>query len=288
MRIIFAAIIIIISSSQTFSQEDSIPDGEYKEYYQNGELKIEGFYKNGYPDSTWKYYEIDGDLEATGNYKQCDFEIGPTRVIGGCCGYNTTKFIGRKQGTWKYYLDNEIYQMTTYHCGLKIGTEYTYYDSIRIESTATYNNGKLQLDTYYNENGFIESVSKVEYVYEVEKKKPELTRREIDVVETVYEFFESGALKASYKQGNNGYIGEYIEYYENGQFKKRENYNNDSYEGEQFEYYPNGWIKKKSEYKDDELHGTVCYCDENGCCYKTETWKKGKLIKTAHNKRYKQ
>lgn len=38
------------------------PDGPYKEYYENGQLKQEGFYKNDKKIKVWKTYYDNGQL----------------------------------------------------------------------------------------------------------------------------------------------------------------------------------------------------------------------------------
>jgi len=44
------------------SLKDGFPDGRYKEYYKNGELKLKGRFKNGKQYKTWKAYDSKGNL----------------------------------------------------------------------------------------------------------------------------------------------------------------------------------------------------------------------------------
>lgn len=42
--------------------ENGLLDGKYREYYENGELKLKGYYKNSEQARTWKAYDINGKL----------------------------------------------------------------------------------------------------------------------------------------------------------------------------------------------------------------------------------
>ena len=42
--------------------------GFFREYFSNGQLRIEGEYKNGKQIGEWKFYDTDGNLELEGNY----------------------------------------------------------------------------------------------------------------------------------------------------------------------------------------------------------------------------
>jgi hypothetical protein len=46
------------------SSDSSIPNGQYKEYYQNGKLKISGRYEMGLQEGKFLYYSPNGQLEA--------------------------------------------------------------------------------------------------------------------------------------------------------------------------------------------------------------------------------
>jgi len=58
------------------------PDGPYKEYHENGQLRKEGFYKNDKKFSVWKEYYDNGQLK---------------RVY-------TFRADGRSSGIWTYYI----------------------------------------------------------------------------------------------------------------------------------------------------------------------------------------
>ncbi|TWF40350.1 MORN repeat protein [Chitinophaga polysaccharea] len=48
--------------------EDSVPDGMYKEYFLNGKIKSKGFYRDGIKDSVWTYYSDSGSIKEERNW----------------------------------------------------------------------------------------------------------------------------------------------------------------------------------------------------------------------------
>ena len=48
---------------------EKIKDGPFKEYHENGQLRLEGTYNNGKKDGLWKWYYLNGKLEGEGTYK---------------------------------------------------------------------------------------------------------------------------------------------------------------------------------------------------------------------------
>ena len=42
--------------------------GRYREYYENGKLKLRGKYANNLPKGTWKYYTDEGEFERKEKY----------------------------------------------------------------------------------------------------------------------------------------------------------------------------------------------------------------------------
>jgi antitoxin component YwqK of YwqJK toxin-antitoxin module len=60
-------------------------EGKYAEFYETGELKIAGRYKNGLQEGLWKIYTKKGKIKEKGNYGE-----------------------GKKKGVWKtYYKDKK-------------------------------------------------------------------------------------------------------------------------------------------------------------------------------------
>lgn len=58
-----------------FSEEtylNNVLNGPYKEYHQNGEVKVNGSYKNGFYDGKWSYFDERGVPVGEGNYNNGD------------------------------------------------------------------------------------------------------------------------------------------------------------------------------------------------------------------------
>ncbi|MEL7148970.1 MAG: hypothetical protein AAFO69_21530, partial [Bacteroidota bacterium] len=50
--------------------KDGMKHGNYFEYYETGELKVKGKYKNDQQDGVWKYYDIEGNLLKRERYRK--------------------------------------------------------------------------------------------------------------------------------------------------------------------------------------------------------------------------
>ncbi|MDQ3071741.1 MAG: hypothetical protein M3Q97_00560 [Bacteroidota bacterium] len=49
-------------------QTTTVKHGPYFYYYENGKLKITGYYRDGQKHGEWKYYSADGKLDKTEKY----------------------------------------------------------------------------------------------------------------------------------------------------------------------------------------------------------------------------
>lgn len=54
--------------AEGITRNDGVRDGEWKDFYDNGNLRAEGIYKDGLKVGVWKYYYDNGKLEQTGKY----------------------------------------------------------------------------------------------------------------------------------------------------------------------------------------------------------------------------
>ena len=78
--------------------------GIYHEYYQNGNIKLRGSYKNGKRDGDWSYFYENGKLWSMGEYTEgirnglsnVYYETGVLRMEG---NYRNNK----RSGPWKFY-----------------------------------------------------------------------------------------------------------------------------------------------------------------------------------------
>jgi len=74
-------------------------DGPFQDYYENGQLKLEGNFKNGKNDGLWKRYYENGQLHQEGYMKN-----------------------GQYDGLWKHYHENG---QLKYKCEYMINVEIT-------------------------------------------------------------------------------------------------------------------------------------------------------------------
>ena len=81
-------------------KEDGLKNGDWKEYFQSGDLKAEGKYTNGIKTGKWTYYHKSGNVEQTGIYDKS----------------------GRPKGDWVwYYPSGNILREEAYLDGLLDG-----------------------------------------------------------------------------------------------------------------------------------------------------------------------
>jgi uncharacterized protein len=162
--------------------------GDWKEYYANGDLKSEGKYANGVKTGEWKYYFSDGKTYETGKYDKNGKQTGkwlwyyPQPPIGGKGGgkirresnytkgqedgdfleYNDSGMVitrgmymdGLREGTWVYQLEN-YKSIGRYTDDLEdsIWTEY-YVDNGKIRFTGKFSQGRPDgTHTWYYEDG---------------------------------------------------------------------------------------------------------------------------------------
>lgn len=72
---------------------NSLKNGDYKSYYENGKLKSEGKYSNNLQAGVWNYYYQNGKIKGTGNYINGDgSDLGDTGIPK-----------NNREGNWKFY-----------------------------------------------------------------------------------------------------------------------------------------------------------------------------------------
>ena len=118
-----------------------LKQGEWKEYYETGELKANGKYENGLKIGEWKFWYENGKMEQKGLYVKGE----------------------KPHGDWVWYYKNEqILRKETYINGIENGflTEYSdsgsvitygeYVDGLE-EGLWTYNTGDIKMEGEYKE-----------------------------------------------------------------------------------------------------------------------------------------
>lgn len=116
-----------------------LQQGHWTEYYETGELKGEGDYKDGVKVGQWKFLYSDGKTDQIGKYDQK----------------------GRPSGTWKWYYENgQLLREEVYTDGLRNGTMTEYDENGTIITQGEYIDGLkeghwfFQIDDYREEGDY--------------------------------------------------------------------------------------------------------------------------------------
>ena len=105
--LIFAALLFAMTAvAQDFNRTDAKGrrQGEWKDFYPNGQLRYEGQFKNDKCKGTFRYYDQQGNLQATNEFnKSGERALNKTyapngRMIATGCYLNQ-----KKDGEWKYF-----------------------------------------------------------------------------------------------------------------------------------------------------------------------------------------
>lgn len=160
---------------------NGLRQGLWKEYYQTGELRSKGKYKNSKTIGEWNFYFPDKTIEISGNYNAKGEKHGPWiwfypsadtmsianydegELDGLYLEYDEDQqplvkgeyVLGYEEGTW-YYRNGKSYETGKYEGGKKIGTWISYFEEGKVASKTHYDedlrNGKY---VAYWENGNI-------------------------------------------------------------------------------------------------------------------------------------
>lgn len=109
------------------------PEKEYYEYYKNGNIKVEGNFKNGLKDGVQKWYHENGE-----KYKIIGYEAGV------------------EKGIYELYSSSGLVQYKGIKDSLHIGLQYEYYENGNLKRIFEKEGNDTIKYTLYNENGAIE------------------------------------------------------------------------------------------------------------------------------------
>ena len=106
--LILASLLFALSTAfaQDFNRTDGKGrrQGEWRDYYANGQLRYEGRFKNDKCKGLFKYYDEQGNLKATNEFdKSGEKALNKTYAPNGrmiATGYYVNQ---KKEGEWKYY-----------------------------------------------------------------------------------------------------------------------------------------------------------------------------------------
>ena len=243
---------------------DGRPDGLWKTYYENGQLKSIGKRTDFLLDSTWLFFSEVGDTSLIVNYKR-DLKNGP-RFTFGKDDIVMEPFVNDvRQGEGKRYdLKRHLIQTVTYKNGVEEGISPVFDTTGLLCEIITYKKGFVMTREAINR-------------YDREGKKHGYWKT----------FFDDWSVHTEcyYRHGMRD--GFYKEYDERGNLKKITKFVNDVeqvVESDmkplvvQHEYYPNGKVKREASFRDGKREGVWREFDEQGNVLNSQTYQKGVLV----------
>ena len=243
---------------------DGRPDGLWKTYYENGQLKSIGKRTDFLLDSTWVFFSEVGDTSLIVNYKR-DLKNGP-RFTFGKDDIVMEPFVNDvRQGEGKRYdLKRHLIQTVTYKNGEEEGISPVFDTTGLLCEIITYKKGFVMTREAINR-------------YDREGKKHGYWKT----------FFDDWSVHTEcyYRHGMRD--GFYKEYDEKGNLKKITKFVNDVeqvVESDmkplvvQHEYYPNGKVKREASFRDGKREGVWREFDEQGNVLNSQTYQKGVLV----------
>lgn len=261
-----------------------------KEYYQNGQLRVERLYDaNSRENGLWIYYNENGKITTKVTYVAGNAEGESYRYLDNgeeeFKVYKNDKLVSKKI----YYGNGKLKGIELYVDGKKEGDVTYYHDDGSIWFATTYKDGKEvtkdkgATNTNLTENGentnanggglFTQIVEAAE-----ERNKPE----------EYYEYYDNGNVKLkAFKDKDGNLNGMAIIYYENGTIQAKGNLVNDEFDGDlysydeagvltelrkftlgtlntKYVYFENGKIKSINNYENDLLNGEFKEFYESG------------------------
>ena len=204
-----------------------IPNGKYIEYYKNGQIKVQGSYKDGKRDGEFKAFLRNGKSAGSVFYK--DGRLIKSTLVNSMKDNASFSLV-----TDKSY-DLNLYEIITEEFKNKLLKEYLIF-----KKDGLFNGEKRE----YYEEGEIKAI----------------TPFKNSLAEGTYiSYYQNGNIKVknTYKNGNEE--GEGLFYYENGQLEEKYFMKNGKLDGEAINYFEDGKIRNKAIFKDgiileEEVH----------------------------------
>ena len=192
--------------------------GKYIEYYKNGNIKVQGNYKDGKREGEFKTFLRNGKSAGSIFYKD-----------GKIIKSTLTNFM--KENASFSILTNINYNLNSHKI---VSSEFP--------------NGLLETYFTFNKNGILDGENR-EYYEEGDIKSIFYFKNNV-VDGTSISYYQNGNIqeKNTYKNGEEN--GEGILYYENGNIKEKYFMKNDKLDGEATAYFEDGKIRNKSIFKD--------------------------------------
>lgn len=273
-----------LSGENIYSADEKEGVLNYKYFFPEGDLKIEGKFKNGTKDGLWKSYSIHGKVISEENwvggyqsglqkyyhengYTQLEYVTDSNKISGkiikhygnghpSLVGYNNKEGY---TGEWKSYYSNDSLETRSYFVKGTIAGRELFYSP----------DGKLTIEETYNEEG--EPV-RLKY-FDVEGKLTDDLNFPYDSVELKLHF-PNGKLRARLVRSDRKYNGLQEYYFPNGQLKSQQTYIHGNLQGVSKEWDHHGNLVDVKNYCMNDLDGKT-YGYENGKLSSIDTYEMG-------------
>ncbi|WP_338941679.1 toxin-antitoxin system YwqK family antitoxin [Fusobacterium nucleatum] len=223
--------------------EAPIPNGKYIEYYKNGQIKVQGHYKDGKREGEFKTF-----LRNSKN--------------AGSIFYKNGKII-------KSTLINSMKDNASF----SVLTDINYNSNSHEIVTDEFPNGLLKQYFTFNKDGLLDGDSR-QYYEEGDIKSISPFKNNI-ANGTFISYYQNGNIKEKHTYKNGNEEGEGIFYYENGKLEEKYFMKNGKLDGEAVNYFEDGKIKNKAIFKDGVTLEEEIYKDNE---IRKNTFKNGEVI----------
>ena len=223
--------------------EAPIQNGKYIEYYKNGQIKVQGYYKEGKRDGEFKAF-----LRNSKN--------------AGSIFYKNGKII-------KSTLINSMKDNASF----SVLTDINYNSNSHEIVTDEFPNGLLKQYFTFNKDELLDGESR-QYYEEGDIKSISPFKNNV-ADGTFISYYQNGNIKEKHTYKNGNEEGEGIFYYENGKLEEKYFMKNGKLDGEAVNYFEDGKIKNKAIFKDGVTLEEEIYKDNE---IRKNTFKNGEVI----------
>ncbi len=223
--------------------EAPIQNGKYIEYYKNGQIKVQGHYKDGKREGEFKTF-----LRNSKN--------------AGSVFYKNGKII-------KSTLINSMKDNASF----SILTDINYNSNSHEIVTDEFPNGLLKQYFTFNKDELLDGESR-QYYEEGDIKSISPFKNNV-ADGTFISYYQNGNIKEKHTYKNGNEEGEGIFYYENGKLEEKYFMKNGKLDGEAINYFEDGKIKNKAIFKDGVTLEEEIYKDNE---IRKNTFKNGEIV----------
>lgn len=279
--------------------------GKYKEWHENGELKVDAILVGGEPDvteaaqKTWLFDGLSLAYDSYGNkLAEIHYKGG---ALNGCATYyhdngavwKTIPYEeGKIHGTLSVYLANgNLLQKTEYVQNEMNGLSVRYWTDTQLASKEEFNKGKLINGSYFDTDGTLitevkDGVGKRTLfgkttVAEITEIKGGLPEGKVEKYDTNGALVSTHYLKNGIKNGEERFFYPGLPL----RIKLSVNWNEGKLRGLVRTWYTNGQLETQKEYSDNILNGLSSAWYSDGLLMYLEEYEKDKLVKGEYYRR---